>query len=64
MPVIQNWWLKPLSHIHIAVAEIVGYGDEDDIGTLLGWRGNSCECQGSEACCEQVAYWSHQFVLG
>ena len=26
--------------------------DEDDVGTLLGRRGNSCECQGSDDCCE------------
>ena len=26
--------------------------DEDDVGTLLGRSGNSCECQGCDECCE------------
>ncbi len=29
-----------------------GIDDEDDVGMLLGQRGNSCECQGSDDCCE------------
>ena len=34
-----------------AVTEVIN-NDEDDIGTLLGRRGNSGECQGSDDCCE------------
>ena len=41
----------PAVATEFAVTEVVN-DDENDIGTLLGQRGNSCECQGSDDCCE------------
>ena len=41
----------PTVATEFAVTEVVN-DDEDDVGTLLGRRGNSCECQGSDDCCE------------